>query len=121
MKLPTSWTDQLPGDKVSGLIKVGFGRQGYGMPPSLGLGYATSILIATTCCGVRHPVTSSNGHDPPQSSTLMVEELNNAGPSSERRMGRLLMHGYDRRPQPQALPSERGPSTMAMRRRDTSE
>ncbi|EEQ99830.1 guanylate cyclase, putative [Perkinsus marinus ATCC 50983] len=80
----------LPGDKVSGLIKAGFGRQGYGMPPSLGLG---------------HPVTSSNTHDLTQSSTLMVEELNTAGPSSERRMGttertRPLYDGY---PEPRNL------------------
>ncbi|KAF4657501.1 hypothetical protein FOL47_008411 [Perkinsus chesapeaki] len=33
----------LPGDKVSGLYQAGFGRQGYGMPPSLGLGQPTNI------------------------------------------------------------------------------
>ncbi|KAF4715921.1 hypothetical protein FOZ63_012638 [Perkinsus olseni] len=81
----------LPGDKVSGLLSAGFGRQGYGMPPSLGLGHPT--------------LTRALGDFPkgaafPQSS-LMVEELKTTGilpkrphPMSTTERARPVYNGY---------------------------
>ncbi|KAF4712514.1 hypothetical protein FOZ62_028137, partial [Perkinsus olseni] len=81
----------LPGDKVSGLLSAGFGRQGYGMPPSLGLGHP----ILTRALG-----DSPNGAAFPQSS-LMVEELKTTGilpkrphPMSTTERARPVYNGY---------------------------